>query len=76
MSRLAHKAMNKDLGSTRIWRPQTRSNIYGMNNYFRRSLRDRYKVIYDLPSPTAMIPGAKASKAATMITDGLGLRNC
>jgi len=51
-------------------------NICGMNDHFMRSLRDRYEVIYDGPSPTAMIPRAEAAKAATMITDGLGLQSC
>jgi len=41
-----------------------------MNDHFRRTLRDRYEVIYDGQSPTAMIPGAEASNAAIMITDG------
>jgi hypothetical protein len=61
---------------TRVGRAQTRLNIYGMNDYFMRSLRDRYEVIYDGLSPTAMMPRAEAAKAATMITDGLGLRRC
>jgi hypothetical protein len=52
-----------------------RLNIHGKNDNFMRSLRDRYEVVYDWPSPTAMIPGEEASKAATMITDGLGLQN-
>jgi len=70
--------------------------IYGMNDHFMRSFRDRYRVVYDPPSPTAMIPRAEAtidagkssplhpwslsanmtSKAAIMITDGLGLQSC
>jgi len=72
--------------------------ICGMNDHLLRSLGDRYEVIYDWPSPTAMIPRVKpksmprsqahftgadwarmttkaASKAATMVTDGLGLRS-
>jgi hypothetical protein len=48
-----------------------------MHNPFMRSLRDGYEVIYDGPSPTAMIPRAEAAlNVATMITDGLGLRCC
>jgi len=71
--------------------------ICGINLHFMRSLHDRYEVIYDLPSPTAMIPRAEAtihakkstplhpcrlranitaeaaSKATTMIADGLGI---
>ena len=81
---------------TMVWRAQTRLNICGMNVHFMRSLRDRYEVLYDWPSPMAMIPRAEAtihaekssplhpcwrsanitSKAATMITDGLGLQSC
>jgi len=61
ISRLAYKAMHEDLESTRIWRAQARLNIYGTNDHFMRSLRDRYEVIYDWPSPTAMIPRAEAT---------------
>jgi len=60
----------------RLGRAQTRLNLYGMNDHFMRSLRDRYEVIYDWPTPTAMIPRAEETfNAATMITDWLGLRS-
>jgi len=38
-----------------------RLNIYGMNDDFMRSLRDIYEVIFDWPSPTAMILRAEAT---------------
>ena len=68
--------MHEDLESTRLGRAQTCLNIHGMNDHFMRSLGDRYEVIYDGPSPTAMIPRAEAAKAATMLTDVLGLQSC
>jgi len=95
ISRTAYKAMHEGLESANAF-----ENICGMNDHFMRSLQDRYDVIYDWPSPTAMIPRAEAtihaekssplhpcrlsanmateaaSKAVTMITNGLGLLSC
>jgi hypothetical protein len=59
----------------RVWRAQMPLNIHGMNDHLMRTLRDRYEVISDWPSPTDMRPNAEASKAATMITEGLSLRS-
>ena len=42
-------------------RAQTCFNIDGMNDHFMRSLRDRYEVIYDGPSPMAMIVRVEAT---------------
>jgi hypothetical protein len=53
--------MHKDLESTRLGRAHMRLNIYSIKDLFRRSLRYRYKVICDWPSPTAMIPIAEAA---------------
>jgi hypothetical protein len=56
MSRLAYRAMHEGQESANALQ-----NIGGMNDHFMRTLRDRYEVIYDSPSPTAMIPTAEAS---------------
>jgi len=53
--------MHEDLERTRLGRAQTRLNICVRNDHVLRSLRDRYEVIYDLPSPTAMISRAEAT---------------
>jgi len=50
-SRVAHRAMHEGRESANAL-----EYICGMNDHFTRRLQDRYEVMYDWPSPTAIIP--------------------
>jgi len=51
-------------------------NMHSLKDHFKRSLGYRYKVIYNWPTLMAMIPGAEATKASSMISDVLDCQSC
>jgi len=59
--RLGHRAVHEGLESI-----NTTEYICGMNDHFMRNLRDRYEVIYDSPSPMAIILNTAAAIHAEM----------